>query len=202
MVEKIFRLRDSLNPPYNYCSDCYCCKEDVCASVIPSCNSAPIFDPVECIFDLITLFIQGLAIFGRVVASFAWWNAGLDTPGFQRSAIFITIIAFVTDHNAGLGQARVHDLCPNMIGSLACCQSHYDRLAIIVNNGVQFGVQPTFCAPNVARNIPFFARLQAVLCALMWVASICKVSGASSFPANLLNILSKTPNRLHRTNRL
>lgn len=33
---------------------------------------------------------------------------------------------------------------------------------IIVNDGMQLGVQPTFCSPNVARNIPFSTRLQAV----------------------------------------
>ena len=58
-------------------------------------------------------------------------------------------------------------------------QVHKHRFARTITNRVQFRVQPTFCAPDIAGNIPFFKRLQAVRCAFRCVASICNCSGTS-----------------------
>ena len=52
--------------------------------------------------------------------------------------------------------------CSDVIGDLSSCQTHGQWSAFTIANGMEFGVQPAFCAPDMAGKNPPFKRLDAV----------------------------------------
>ena len=66
-------------------------------AVISCCYAPPVFEPAEHVFDLMTLFVDGFAVPGRIVAALSWWDAGRYLLGFQRGSEFIAVISLVAD---------------------------------------------------------------------------------------------------------
>ena len=61
-----------------------------------------------------------------------------------------------------LREAPDRQLCADVIAHLAFREQQHDGLAIAIRDGMEFGVQAAFRAPDTAGNIPFLSRLAAV----------------------------------------
>ena len=97
-------------------------------------------------------------------------------PLAESLAIVITIIALVTYQYSGcFWQSWINYPDPNVVTGLSCRQTHHERTSVFVDNGMEFGVQLAFRTPDMAGNIPFSSRLEAVRWALRCVASIIDV---------------------------
>jgi hypothetical protein len=64
-----------------------------------------------------------------------------------------------------------------MVAHLPFGQAQHQRPALTIAHNMKFGVQPTFGSPDTSESSPFFKRLDAVLWAFKWVASIINTSG-------------------------
>lgn len=146
-------------------------------TIISCCDPPPIFEPTEHNFDLIALFIHGCAIARRRFATLTRRNTRGYAFGRESLAIGITVIALVTyQYSGSFWQSWIKYPRPNVVTGLACRQTHHERTSVFVDNCREFGVQPAFGTSDMAGNIPFSSRLEAVRWALRCVASIMSVS--------------------------
>src|SRR5690606_38307729 len=91
----------------------------------------------------------------------------------------------------------------DVIAALAGGEEHPHGAAERIRNGVQLGVQAALRAPDQAAPPPFLSpRLEAVRCALRWVASIISVSVPPPRSASSSSIRAKMPFSLQRFQRL
>jgi len=132
-------------------------------AVISCCHTSPVFEPAEHVFDLMTLFIQGFGVSGRIVSPFSRRNAGYYSLSLKSSAKFIAVVTFITKQmGCAFRQSKVKQLGSDMIAHVTFTQTHDNWATITITNSMQFGIQTTFCAPDTAGNIPFLSRLLAV----------------------------------------
>ena len=89
-------------------------------------------------------------------------DAGFDTFVLQGFAEPVGIIALVSQEMIG-GREQVDKQGSTLeVTHLSCGQTQEARTSLSIANCVQLAVQAAFCAANVAGNIPFLSRLQAV----------------------------------------
>lgn len=55
------QAQDSLNPPYDDCSDSDGGHEDISSTIISCGDTAPVFEPAEHVLDLMALFVLNFA---------------------------------------------------------------------------------------------------------------------------------------------
>ena len=92
---------------------------------------------------------------------------------------------------------------PDVVRGLARRQEHPDRAALRVGQDVEFRVEPTLRAPDQPSAPPLLtARLEAVRGAFEWVASIITIPVSWAVAASSVMIVTNTPIRLHRFQRL
>ena len=113
----------------------------------------------------------------------------------------------VRDHPLGRRQTAQQGGSAGIVADLACGHEDLQGPPLGVGDGMQLGVQPTFRAPDQAPALvvgpPFFARrLEAVWCALRYVASIMMVFCSVPSEASPSIIRAKTPMSPHRFQRL
>ena len=73
-----------------------------------------------------------------------------------------TVIAAIGNEMRGWRQGAENETSPLVIAHLAFRQEQDERPSVAVANGVELRVQPAFCSPDTARNIPFLSRLAEV----------------------------------------
>ena len=110
------------------------------------------------------LFVLAFAECCGRLSALAWRDAWRNALSLKGRAIFITVIAFVSDqHGAGnCLESRIEDFGTHMIGDLTSRQAHRHQTAFAIANCMEFCVQATLCTANVAGKNPPFRRLDAV----------------------------------------
>ena len=137
-------------------------EEGVCAAIVTGGNAAPVFQAPEHVLDPVPLAIERLVVCDWRFAASGRWNAGLDALSDQGGSEPVAVIAPVGDQACGLWESIEDKACALVIAHLAFAQEQDDRLALIVANSVELGVQAAFRAPDKTGNIPFLSRLAAV----------------------------------------
>ena len=84
----------------------------------------------------------------------AGWNAGRDPPRAEGFAIPVTVVAPVADQLRSGWQIRQQGRSPFVVILLPFGQEQAHRPPPTIANRVQFRVQPAFCPPDSAGNIP------------------------------------------------
>ena len=150
-------MQNALNPPYDDGCNCDCGDEDVCPPVIWRCSAAAVVEPSEPVLNLMALFVLNFAEGSGCLSSSSWRNAWGDPPGLQRRAIIVSIVSLVCDHDSfgALTDNRMQEPRTDMIRHLASRQAHGQRSSVAIADGMAFGVQSAFCAPDVAGNTLF-----------------------------------------------
>ena len=92
-------------------------------AIVSGCDTAPVFQPCEHVFDLVTLFVQGFGVTSWSSPVCSWWDASLDLAGVQRIPELVAVIAFVANQDFGIRYRGIDQLRPNMIGELAFTQA-------------------------------------------------------------------------------
>ena len=136
------------------------------ASVIAHCDTPPIFDPCEAVFDLVPLFVERFIIRLRVFAVLLRRDTRLNPFFDQRLAEGVAVVAFIAGERLSGRQKGQHEPRAFMIAHLARRQEQNQGLAVLIGDGVQFRVQAAFRPPDTAGKSPFLKRLAAVRCAL------------------------------------
>ena len=77
----------------------------MCASVVASCDTPPVFEFREEVLDLVSIFVCGFAINDCFFAIFLRRNAWCDLPFVQHFADFVTVISAICDQGFCLWQA-------------------------------------------------------------------------------------------------
>lgn len=148
-------------------------------------------------------FVSGLVMRDTHFPRFSCWNAGLNLHIFQPVTKPIGVIPTISKQPVCLWQGRHQCTSTDVITHISCRQKQPDRATQCIRHSVQFGVQTAFRQPNQAAFTPFLrARLNAVRCALRWVASIISTSVFSPLRANSIRMRAKIPLRLQRTHLL
>ena len=77
-------------------------------------------------------------------------------------------MALIADHHSPsfIGESRIKYLHADMVADLSGRERHEYGTSISIYYGMKFRVQPAFSAPDMAGNIPFLSKLEAVRCAL------------------------------------
>jgi len=130
-------------------------------------------------------------------------DAGGNSPIFQCVAQPVGIVGAVGEQR--VGRRQVVDQCArtDRVPGLPGGQDETDRPPERIGDGVEFGVEAAFGAPDQAFAPPFFAAmLEAVRWALRCVASIIRVSVALLSVASSSRIRSKIPFSDQRFQRL
>ena len=99
---------------YDGC-DCYGGHEEIGAAIISCCDATPVLQAVEGVFDLMSLFINGLVELDRCFAAGDGRDAGRDVHRLESAAPFVAVIPLVGDQRLGLRQGRIDDLGPDMV---------------------------------------------------------------------------------------
>lgn len=114
-------------------------------------DASPIFEACEEIFDFVALPVEGFVEVSREYPALSRRDTGGNAFGFQGSAVFVAVIAFVADHHArSLGKRRIKQLCADMIAHLAFGQTQRNGPALAITHSMEFGVQAAFGAPDTS----------------------------------------------------
>ncbi len=108
------------------------------------------------------LFAEYLVEHKGLAAVDFWRDASFDPFGLESVPELVAVIALVGDQRLGFWKPRIEQLCTDVIAHLAFREQQHDGLAIAIRDGMEFGVQAAFRAPDTAGNIPFLSRLAAV----------------------------------------
>jgi len=112
----------------------------------------------------VALLVQFLIVRDLLFPVFLRGDARRD-PLFQQGfAEPVGVIAFVRQKMIG-GRELIHKHGSAFeVADLTGGQAHETRTPLPITNRMQLAVQAAFCAANVAGNIPFLSRLEAVRC--------------------------------------
>lgn len=114
-------------------------------------DAPPVFEPGEEVFDLVALTVELFIEVSRHCAPPSRRDARGDALCRQGGAVFIAVIALVTDHNSwALRKRRVEQLCSLVVTHLTFCQTQRDGPALAIAHGMKLGVQTTFGAPDTS----------------------------------------------------
>ena len=155
------------------------------APVISGCDTSPILDPAEDVFDLVALSIELLVVMVLDLAVLAWRDARCDAALDQDSPEPVAVISFVGQEFFGLRKCRKQQKSAFMVAHLSLREQHHDRRAQTIRDSMKLRVQTPFGAPDTSGKSPPFKRLAAVRCAFRCVASIMVRSGSPALPAPL-----------------
>ena len=125
------------------------------ASVVARCNASPVLELGKQVLDLVALTVEGGVVGLRHFAASARRYAWFDAPCFEFLAEPGAVVAAIGDQMRGRRQGAEHETGALVVAHLAFRQEQDDRPAVAVTNGVRLRVQPTFCSPDTAGNIPF-----------------------------------------------
>jgi hypothetical protein len=134
----------------------------VCTSVVSGCDASPVLDPAEHVLDTITLSIQVLVVFSRVLPFGAGRDAGGNSHFFQSVAEPVRIVAAICEQILCAWQSLEQVARALVVTGLAGCQKEQQGPAQAVCDSVQLGVQAAFRTSDTAGKSPFFSRLAAV----------------------------------------
>ena len=132
------------------------------ASVVSGCDASPVLDPAEHVLDAITLSIQFLVVFSRVLPFGAGRYAGRDSDFFQSVAEPVGVVAAIRKQLLCAWQSLEQVARAFVVAGLAGRQKEQQGPAQAVCNSVKLGVQAAFRASDTAGKSPFFSRLAAV----------------------------------------
>ena len=129
------------------------------ASVITGCNSAPILEPCEHIFDLMSLFICCFTELCGRASPFSGRDTGCDTFSHQGLPVFVAVITFIGDHDdiLSLGQSLIEDFSPGRVTDLSRRQAKAWRTASLICYDVDFGIQPALWVTDTLHPPPLTA---------------------------------------------
>ena len=171
------------------------------AAVVACGNAAPVLEAAEGIFDAVALAVEHSIVGQWQLARPGGWDARDGAALCQCGAEPSAVIAAVAEQFARPRQDRQQQRGPVMVAALPFGQQEGDGSALAVTGRVQLGIQAAFSAADMSRT-PFCSRLAAVRCALRWVASIIRRSGAPPLAARAAKMRTNTPRRLQRMKRL
>jgi hypothetical protein len=137
--------------------DCDGSHEDVCASVVSGMDASPVLDAAEHVFDFVSLPVEELVVFDGLFSVRLWGNAGLDTLDGEGVAEPVGVVTFVAEQGFGAGKGVEHKGGPFEITQLSLCEQQDKRPSPPIADGVEFGVQPAFSAPDTLGKSPFLA---------------------------------------------
>ena len=89
------------------------------ASVISCCDTSPVLDPAEHVFDAMALPVEDFVVVGRVLSLFPWWNARRNPLVFQFLAKPVGIIAAIGEQLLGFRQFAEQLPCALVVAHLA-----------------------------------------------------------------------------------
>src|SRR5690606_12955491 len=121
------------------------------------------------VLDLVALAVEDLVVVVLDLAVGARRNAGGDPALDQRRAEPVAVVTLIAEQFLGVGERAKQQPSPFVIAHLTLGQEHDDRAPQSIADGVQFGVQAAFGAPDTSGKSPPFSRLAAVRWALRWV---------------------------------
>ena len=173
------------------------------ASVIARSDAPPVFQLSKQVFDFVSGFVRGLAVFDCFFSIFLWRNTGCDLLLCKHIADFVAVVSTIPNKGFDLGQVFQQNIGAFEVATLTFRQVQADRSPEVVTQGVQFGIQTAFCAPDQPWLAAPFFRLEAVRWAFRCVASIIRTFPASSCGlASSSKMRSNKPFTDHRLNRL
>lgn len=130
-------------------------------------DASPVFEEGEDILYFVALSVELFVEVGRGVAALSWRDAWHKAFGFQRSAVFIAVVAFVTDyHAAARWKRRIEQLCVLLVAHLPFGQEQRNWPTLAIADGMELRFQLAFGASDTSGLSPFLNRLEAVLWAL------------------------------------
>ena len=147
---------------YDGSREAYSRKESMRAAVIAHGNSPPVFDPAKHDLDLISLFIQFFVVRDGFLAILFGRDAGRKTSGEQGITEPVGVIPTVRQKLLSLRQSIYKQGGSFVVAHLTFWERHGHGPAETVANGMEFCVQPAFCASDTAGKSPFLSRLAAV----------------------------------------
>src|SRR3569623_1597895 len=116
--------------PAAFCSDADSRHECMCASIVAGVDAPPVLEPAERIFDLVPLAIENAVMFDRLCAVGPRWDAGRDTPGRERLAEPVGVVALVAKQLLRGWQRIDHQGRALIIAHLAFAEQHDDRASL------------------------------------------------------------------------
>ena len=163
----------------------------------------PVFQATEHNLHPLPPFVAPLVIFDGLVARHSLWDAARYPSIYNSFTKPICIISPICQKSVGGGQAIRRDSGLSVIADLASSQEERDRPPNYFIHDMQHGIDTTLGPPNQASTPPFFNRiLDAVPCALRYVASIKIVSGSGTSAASTIRKQTNPPKPRHRFQRL
>ena len=163
----------------------------------------PVFQATEHNLHPLPPFVAPLVIFDGLVARLSLWDVArypLISNSFTKP---ICIISPICQKSVGGGQAIRRDSGLSVIADLASSQEERDRPPNYFIHDRQLGIDTTLGPPNQASAPLFFnRRLDAVQCALTYVASIEIVLGSGDSAASPVMKWANTLMPHHRFQRL
>lgn len=172
------------------------------ATVVSCGDAPPVLKFGEHVLDFMALTVERFVIIQRLLTVFSSRDARRRALLRQSVAEPVAIVAAVSDQGYGPWQAEEQDLGALVVTDLTGSEVEQDRLASLVTDGVQLGVQAALCPSQTTGKAPFCAKLAAVRWAFRCVALIMIRSGFLPAVASATKIRSNTPSRLQRTKRL
>ena len=196
------RLID-LEPEQDGCRERNGGQEDLRASVVAGRDAPPILQAPKHDLDPVAALVPTLVIFDRCATGLPARDARRDPFVYQGIAEPVRVISPIGKHPFGFRQAAYQGGSTCVITDLACGHEYPDRPPLGIGNSMQLGVHAALRPPDQSAAPPFFRRrLEAVRCALRYVASIMIVSFSGLSAARPSMIRAKTPMSLHRFQRL
>ena len=141
-----------MDPKDNGCCDDDGGHECMSAAVVAHRDTAPVLDPTEHVLDFVALAVERGIVGMLDFTVLAWRDAWIDAFVDQGGAKLVAVVAPVTEQFLGRWQGIKHQSGTLMVAHLPFREQHDDRTSFTVTNRVQFGVQTSFCAPDMAGN--------------------------------------------------
>jgi len=173
-----------------------CGEECMSTSIVSCCDTSPVLDHAEHVFDAVALLVEHIVI---VVGSRRFFLGEMQG---EIPLSFNPLRSHDRQSTPWLWAGDRAVVGHLVITHLARSQQERQWPSPAIGDGMQLGIQATLRSSDAAGKSPFFSRLAAVRWALRWVASIINRSGWPALPASASTIRLKTPNSLHRMKRL
>jgi hypothetical protein len=120
------------------------------APVVSGVDAAPVLDAAEHVFVFVTLAVERRVVRDGDLAVGFGRDACGDAALRQCVAEPVAVVAFVGDHLLCRWQGIEKQYCAPVIAGLAFGEQHDDGAALAIGDGVQFGVQSAFGAPDTS----------------------------------------------------
>jgi len=146
------------------------------AAIIAGGDAPPVLQPAEHDFDPVSPLVAALVVTDGVGPGFAARDAGRDALGLQGVPEPVRIIAPITEQPLSSGKTVQEGGGAGVVADLASGHEQADGASVGIGHGMKLGVHAALGASDQPPEAPFFTRrLEAVRCALRYVASIMTV---------------------------